>query len=78
MEIISGSTGRLDLGPKKAVSAREGVVEYWAIFPVEQQVEIYLLQADSEQPARTVRADETLETPILPGLKTSLAKIFAP
>lgn len=77
VEVISGSTGRLDLGPKKAIYAQKGVLEFWVVLPQTQTVEVFRLPDDADQPARTLSAGETLATPLLPGLTLPLAEIFA-
>jgi Uma2 family endonuclease len=77
VEVISGSTGRLDLGPKKSVCAAKGVVEFWAVYPQERQIEVYRLAESVSKPARTLREGDSLDSALLPGLEISVAEIFA-
>lgn len=77
VEVISGSTGRLDLGPKKMIYAQKGVLEYWVVLPETRTVEVYRLPSDPDRPAQTLAVGETLATPLLPGVELPLAEIFA-
>jgi Uma2 family endonuclease len=77
VEVISGSTGRLDLGPKKTIYAQKGVLEYWVVLPETRAVEVYRLPVDPERPAQTLAVGEVLSTPLLPGVELPLAEIFA-
>ncbi len=77
IEVISGSTGRLDLGPKKTIYAQKGVLEYWVVLPETREVEVYRLPESADRPALKLAEGETLTTPLLPGLELPLAEIFA-
>lgn len=77
VEVISGSTGRLDLGPKRMVYAQTGVLEYWVVLPDARTVEIYRLPESADQPAQSLEGNSSLITPLLPGLELPLAEIFA-
>jgi len=77
VEVISGSTGRLDLGPKKMVYAAQGVIEYWVVLPLTRTVEIYRLPEAADAPAVELAEGASLTTPILPGFELPLAEIFA-
>ncbi len=76
VEVISGSTGRLDLGPKRMVYAQRGVLEYWVVLPASRTVEVYRLPESADYPAETLAEDVSLMTPLLPGLELSLAEVF--
>ncbi len=76
IEVISPGTKRDDLGRKKTISAKRGVIEYWSVFPNLKEVHVYRLQESSEDPARELKEKDVLETPLLPGLRIHLAKIF--
>lgn len=77
VEVISGSTGRLDLGPKRMVYAQTGVLEYWVVLPDSRTVEVYRLPESADQPAQTLAEGVSLTTPLLPGLELPLEEIFA-
>lgn len=76
VEVISASTGRLDLGPKKARYAESGVQEFWAVFPETSEVEVYQLAASAEQPSARLTVTDSLTTPLLPGLTILLQELF--
>ena len=75
VEILSTDRGR-DLGYKRRIYAEAGVQEYWPIDPRNDTVTRLELQ-DGEYVQRAVlEADDTLSTPLLPGLSIPLASIF--
>lgn len=76
VEVISSSTGRLDLGPKKANYAKSGVVEFWAIYPREKKVEVFRFQESGSAPVQTLGLTDTLRTELLPGWELSAAELF--
>ncbi len=77
VEVISGSTGRLDLGPKKLIYAAKGVTEFWAVYPQEHRVEVYLLTESATVPAKTLTEGSLLTSSLLPGLEIALDRVFA-
>ena len=75
IEILSTDRTR-DLVRKRQIYAEAGVLEYWPIDPRNDTVTQLELQ-DGEYVERAVLgADDTLTTPLLPGLSISLAAIF--
>jgi Uma2 family endonuclease len=76
-EVISGSTGRLDLGPKKAVYARKGVHEYWVVLPEERALEVYRFAESPDEPVLKLEEGANLTTPLLPGFELALTEVFA-
>lgn len=52
------------------------MLEYWVILPRPKELQIYLLQENSETPARTLSGSDLLETPLLSGLQIPLPEIF--
>ena len=77
VEILSPSTQRLDRGPKREVYARCGTRELWLIDPDKKECAVYRLQENADLPARIWSGQETLTTPLFPGLEISLARVFA-
>lgn len=77
VEVISGSTGRLDLGPKKMIYAAKGVVEFWAVLPRTLEIEIYRFHESADAPIAIMRSGETVTTSLLPGFELAVAEIFA-
>lgn len=75
MEILSFDRRR-DLVRKRQVYAEAGVPEYW-IFDPRQDTATLLELRDGEYVERAVlTADDTLTTPLLPGLAIPLADVF--
>ena len=76
VEILSPSTRKLDLGPKKKVFAAHGVREFWAIDPNERTVDVFDLKADVEVPAQTFGDSDSIKRDVLAGLEIDLAEVF--
>ena len=75
LEILS-SDRRRDLVRKRQVYAEAGVLEYW-IFDPRQDTATLLELRDGQYDERAVLiADDTLTTPLLPGLAIPLADVF--
>ena len=75
VEILSTDRNR-DLVRKRQIYAEAGVQEYWPIDPDNDTVTQLELQ-DGEYVERAVLGgDDTLTTPLLPGLSIQLAEIF--
>ncbi len=77
IEILSPSTSHLDLGSKKRVYARCGVLEFWAVHPQERKVVIYDLRKSDTEPVNTWLDGDRFECKLLPGLEFEVAKFFA-
>jgi Uma2 family endonuclease len=77
IEILSPSTTRLDLGAKKRVYARCGVLEFWAIDPLERKIMVYDLQKSDSDPVGTWNEGEGFESKLFPGLRIEAAEVFA-
>ena len=80
VEILSPGTRRRDLGRKRAVYDREGVGEYWIVDPDAHTITVLRRpRSDAGLTDVTVRAlanDDTLESPLFPGLKIRLRDVF--
>ena len=75
IEVLSTDRSR-DLVRKRRIYAEAGVLEYWPIDPRNDTVTQLELR-DGEYIERTVlTVDDTLTTPLLPGLSILLANIF--
>ena len=75
VEILSSDRNR-DLVRKRQVYAEAGIPEYW-IFDERNAVATLLELRDGEYVERAVlTADDTLTTPLLPGLAIPLAEVF--
>ena len=78
IEILSKTTGKFDLGPKRAVYARTGVEELWIVDPAKRTLALYRLAENPDTPAATYRATQNFTSALLPGLTGELAAVFAP
>ncbi len=76
VEVLSLSTLDLDLGAKKILYARHGVIEYWVIDLHDQTVSIYCLDEDVATPKLRLEGDATLTSDIVPGFALSLEELF--
>lgn len=77
IEILSKSSAKYDLGPKRAVYARTGVEELWIIDPTKRTLAVYRLGENADTPAATYRAKQKFTSELLPGLTIDLAAVFA-
>ena len=76
VEILSPRTAKLDKGVKRTVYARTGVDELWIVDPERKQIQVYHLNVDAEAPVATYGVRQKFESPLLPGLKIPVSKIF--
>ena len=76
IEVLSPATAQLDKKQKRIVYARAGVKELWLVDPLLLQIQLYDFARDTAKPVRLIEEDETLSTPLLPGLAISLAEVF--
>ena len=77
VEILSPSTAERDRGAKLALYSRYGVTEYWVVDPVAETIQVHRLQSGWLVPTRTFGREETLRSPLLPGLELHLDDIFS-
>ncbi|MEO5960756.1 MAG: Uma2 family endonuclease [Opitutaceae bacterium] len=77
VEILSKSSAKYDLGPKRSVYARTGVEELWVIDPPKRALALYRLGDDAETPLATYRAKQKFTSELFPGFKIDLADVFA-
>jgi Uma2 family endonuclease len=79
VEVLSESTRRTDAVRKRKLYERVDVLEYWIVDPELETVKVYRKAGDRF--ARPIElsseAGDTLTTPLLPGFKAPLAKLFA-
>ncbi len=75
VEIMSNDRTR-DLVRKRQIYAESGVLEYWIFDPVADTVAQLELSGNQYTERASPGADDTLTTPLLPGLEIPLADIF--
>src|SRR5205823_4782522 len=76
IEVLSPTTARQDRGPKLKAYARFGVPECWIVDPDQQAVEVYRLAQQVYQLAQTLREQESVTSPLLPGFALAVQDIF--
>jgi Uma2 family endonuclease len=76
IEVLSPSTAQLDKKSKRILYARHGVKELWLVDPLLLQIQIYDFARDTAKPVHLVEENETLSSPLLPGLTISAAEVF--
>ncbi len=76
IEILSPKTARFDKGVKRETYARTGVKELWIVNPELREIQVYHLDKDADVPAATYGEGQKFESPLLPGLKIPVAKVF--
>ncbi|HAF70317.1 MAG: hypothetical protein XD60_1491 [Acetothermia bacterium 64_32] len=76
IEITSPVTEGRDRHYKKTLYARHGVKEYWIVDPKAKTVEVYTSGEKGFELVKTYKADEVLESPLLPGLSVDLKEVF--
>lgn len=76
VEIASPATRRRDHGIKMELYARHGVAEYWLVDPATAILETLRLEDGRMVPAGRYGREETISTPLLPGLAINLTKVF--
>jgi len=76
IEITSPATEDRDRHYKKTLYARHGVNEYWIVNPKGKAVEVHALGTKGFELVKVYKANEILESPLLPGLKVDLREVF--
>lgn len=77
VEILSKSSEKYDLGPKRSGYARTGVEELWSIDPKKRTLAVYRHAEDADTPIATYKAKQTFTSELLPRLTLDLAIVFA-
>lgn len=76
VEVVSGSTARMDRALKRDLYARHGVLEYWIVDPDADWVEVFRLQEGAYGRPEILEPPDVLTTPLLPGFEVSLAELL--
>jgi Uma2 family endonuclease len=79
IEILSAGTRKVDEKIKYRLFERSGVVEYWLVDPELDVVKVYRRASDGTLPRvaeLTAETEQSLTTPLLPGLVVPLADLF--
>jgi Uma2 family endonuclease len=80
IEVLSSgsSNERRDREPKLAVYAREGVEEYWILDWRHRSIQVYRRFDDALEHVQTLTGDAVLESPLLPGFRVALSRLWPP
>jgi len=79
IEVRSPSTWAVDVGRKRRVYEREGVLELWLVDPLSRTVLVFARsseRADEFDEARDLGPDDALASPLLPGFRLPVADVF--
>lgn len=77
VEILSPGNNKKDLRNKFEIYEEAGIKEYWVIWPAEQTVLQYTLNAEGMYVASLIlAAGDEVTTPILPGFVLDLEEVF--
>ena len=76
IEIASPRTQDDDRTVKRELYERFGVLEYWMAYPLSQTVDALRLENGRFVDSGHYGRSETLTTPLLPGLRIDLSKVF--
>jgi len=79
IEIVSSGAEnrRRDFLVKRQLYGKYGIKEYWIIDTENRYVLIYRLQGESLEQVATLRADDEITSPFLPGFRLPAAEIFS-
>jgi Uma2 family endonuclease len=77
VEVLSPGTSRFDKTSKKTVYARSGVLEYWLVDPITQEVHIFYLAENIDEPRFIYSRTDSFASPLIPGLEFRGEEIFA-
>lgn len=77
-EVISPSTGKRDEGIKLRLYEREGVREYWLLYPETETLKVFGRQEERLSLAAelSAAAGDVLTSPLFPGLELDVASLF--
>jgi len=78
VEILSPKTAKLDRGVKREIYARSGVEEMWIVDPAVKKILVYRFAKGIDIPVGTFGVRQKFESPLLPGLKIDVPRVFEP
>lgn len=76
VEVLSPATAQRDRAYKRTLYARHGVKEYWLVDPETRTLEVLKLGRRGYERAGLYRQDESLVSPLFPGLTIPLSEVF--
>ena len=76
-EVLSPSTRRMDMGPKREIYAREGVAYLWFVDPIAQTLEAFELQSGRWVLLDTLTGDASVSVPPFEAISFELSDLWA-
>jgi Uma2 family endonuclease len=76
VEVLSPSNAYYDLVIKKKIYESSGVKEYWIVDPIQDTLDLYVLQNNKFQHKVQIEKKGIIPSEIFPGLDLDLEKIF--
>jgi len=76
IEILSPATAQKDRTYKRTLYAQYGVQEYWIVDPEEKIIEVLTLKEKGYETFSIYKKTDTLNSPLLPGLRIKLTEVF--
>jgi len=76
IEVLSPGTEDRDRTSKREKYSQFGVREYWMVSPEEGTIEVWRKENDELSFCELYRKNQTLTTPLLPGLEIQLKRVF--
>ncbi len=76
IEILSPSTSKLDLKDKLKLYEREGVKEYWIVFPNDKIINVYKSENNRYGIFEVYTAEDKIKAGIFPDLEIDLSLVF--
>lgn len=76
IEILSTGTAKLDRNPKRRVYAESGVKELWLVDPQVENVAVYYLQLNPNQPVSVYSTTDRFKSPFFPDLELAVSDFF--
>jgi Uma2 family endonuclease len=76
VEILSPSTADRDRGVKRKLYEKFGVQEYWIVDPSIETVQVWRLASGRLELAEPLTGNDTLTSPLFPGLEIPLRSVF--
>ena len=77
VEVLSPSTAANDRRVKLSLYERSGVPEYWIVDPQTEIVQVFRLSDGRYADGMEFRKEDTLDSPLLPGLTIPLSEVFS-
>jgi Uma2 family endonuclease len=76
IEILSPSTSTHDRTRKQAMYVRFGVGEYWIVDPVDETIEVFVIEQGVYRLAQMVGRYDTASSPTIDGLAVDTSQVF--